>query len=142
MRNACELTTIQWVNRCSLIDSVELLQAVRVRGTGAAAAAAELSGAAQMGMQMNVWRRANGRLQEVARREGNEDGGRERMVQQIEKMVDLLVLFAVCNSELSELSFNFYYWFTTDILASLGASASVCRVSRPVCGLWCDGGCS
>jgi hypothetical protein len=108
MRNACELTTIQWVNRCSLIDSVELLQAVRVRGTGAAAAAAELSGAAQMGMQMNEWRRANGRLQEVARREGNEDGGRERMVQQIEKMVDLLVLFAVCNSELSELSFHFY----------------------------------
>ena len=85
MRNACELTTIQWVNRCSLIDSVELLQAVRVRGTGAAAAAAELSGAAQMGIQMNEWRRANGRLQEVARREGNEDGGRERMVQQIEK---------------------------------------------------------
>jgi hypothetical protein len=89
MRNACELTTIQWVNRCSLIDSVELLQAVRVRGTGAAAAAAELSGAAQMGMQMNEWRRANGRLQEVARREGNEDGGRERLVQvtvqQIEK---------------------------------------------------------
>ena len=79
MRNACELTTIQWVNRCSLIDSVELLQAVRVRGTGAAAAAAELSGAAQMGMQMNEWRRANGAFagggeERGQRRRGAESG--------------------------------------------------------------------